>query len=201
MVIRDDFIEVQPGFLIDPPLKLRVHIGGQGDGLDDPAGLCIGYDPEIDPDRLLVPPSEEDRRILLMSPLTAHRVDVPMIFQSRRYDCVFGFFFWNIEGDRVRYKFQDDTYSLGLKAKVMELRHFPAISNNMRDTLLYAISSASRLTEVKGADFSSPGYAEVKSVEVWIRSEALVDFFNLPLAEFTSPEPGWVILSSREIVR
>jgi hypothetical protein len=34
---------------------------------------------------------------------------------------------------------------------------------------------------VKGDDLSSAG---VKSVEVWIRSDVLANFFELPLAEF-----------------
>lgn len=202
MVFRDNFVEVQPGFLIDPLLKLRVHFGGTSGLEPNQAYLNIGYDPEIDPNRLLVPPSEEDRKIWLMSPLTAHRADLPTIFRSDRYDEIQSVaLVWSVDGDRIRYKIENDVASFRLIAKVIEVKHFPAISDNARDTLLYAISSAPRLTAVKAYDFRSPRFAGIKSAEVWIRSEVLVDCFNLPPAEFRSPESGWVILSSREIVR
>ncbi|MBR1270150.1 hypothetical protein JQ629_21980 [Bradyrhizobium sp. AUGA SZCCT0222] len=202
MVFRDNFVEVQPGFLVDPLLKLRVHFGGTSGLEPDQTLLCIGYDPEIDPNRLLVPPSEEDRRIWLMSPLTAHLVDVPTIFQSRRYEEIQSVsLFWSVDGDRIRYKIENDVASFRLKAKTIENRHLPEVSDNGRDTLFYAITSASRLTALKAYDFRSARFAGVKSAEVWIRSDVLIGFFKLSPAEFRSPEPGWVILSSQEIVR
>jgi hypothetical protein len=200
---HDDFVEVRPGFLIDPLLKLCVHWGGIRD-LEDPnrANLIIGYDPEIDPNRLLVPPSERDREIWRMSPVTAHLADVPKVFRSDRYDEVPSIaLVWSVDGDRIRYKIENDVASFALIAKVLEVRYLAAICDDGRDTLLYAISSAPRLTALRAHDFRSPAFAAIKSAEVWILSDVLVDYFNLPLAEFRSPEPGWVILSSREIVR
>ncbi|WP_374251565.1 hypothetical protein [Xanthobacter sp.] len=202
MVIHDNFVEILPGFLIDPVLKLRVHFSGES-GLEPYQALIdVCFDPEIEPDRLLVPPSEEDRRIWLMSPLTAHLVDAPTIFQSRRYEQLQRVLVhWWVNGDRIKYKIQNDAASFKLKSKIIEDRHLLAISDCWRDTLLYAICSASRLTALNGYDFRSPEFAVLKSAEVWIRSEVLADFFNLSLSEFMLPEPGWVILTSREIVR
>jgi hypothetical protein len=202
MVFYDNFVEVQPGFLIDPLLKLCVQFGSTS-GLDpDQAFLNIKYDPEIDPNRLLVPPSEEDRRIWLMSPLTAHRADQPKIFRSDRYDEVQSIgLVWSVEGDCIRYKIRDDVSSFRFIEKVIEVKQFSVMSDNAHDTLLYALSSATRLTAIRTHDFRDPKFAGIKTAEVWIHADVLVDYFNLPLTEYRSPEPGWVILSSREIVR
>jgi hypothetical protein len=202
MGFRENLVEVVPGFLLDPQLKLWFQFGG-GSGLEpNQTYLRIGYDPELDPDRVFVPPSEEDRRIWLMSPLTAHLADVPKVFRSKLYDEIEHLtVFWTEHEDRIQYKIDNDLTLFRLKAKIVENKHYPVISDDGRDTLLYAVRSASRIKSEKGDFFSSPKFAGVKSIEVWIHTDVLVDFFKLPLAEFSSPEPGWVILSSREIVR
>ena len=71
MTYADGFVEVKPGFLVDPALRLRLHSGGSsGLALND-AYLVMAYDPEIRADRLLVAPSDAQRAWRLSSPVTA----------------------------------------------------------------------------------------------------------------------------------
>jgi hypothetical protein len=202
MTCTDGFVEVKPGFLVDPALRLRLHSGGSsGLALND-AYLVIAYDPEIRADRLLVPPSDAQRAWRRSSPVTAHYADDPVIFESEKYDPVVRIAFtWHDHETCTRHKIAEDEYNFKLNVRILANRGYPVISDDPKRTLLYGIISAVKLSSVRTDDFLSDRFPRVRRFEMCIRSDLATSFFQLRPVDYAEVEPGWLLLACRDVQR
>lgn len=199
MVFEDNFVEPIPGWMIDPVLKVRLGTSGHKEAYAfDEADLIIDYDPEIRPDRLTKPPSDETRARRLANPSLVHLADQQGIFSSASTKRLTNISFkWDKPEDELRLKVVIDFEFFNLKQKSLVKEKYPQISKNPTSFMLYIIRSLAKMHEIRGKDLQKT-YPQMKRIEVCVMTDVARDFFRLPPDELNEIEPGWVCIASRE---
>ncbi len=195
-----NFVAVLPAELIDPVIKLRLRVASDSGLPADAFYIQLGYDPQIEPDRLLVPPPEELRARRLASSVLADIADRPIVFESEDYrDLVRISARWEEDGEAIRFHITSDLYGLRLLAAIIAREQIPVISDHGAELLLYAIRASLGLQRVRTYDFSAAKFAHIKRREVCIERSLAVDFFGLDPNILESCGSNSLLLAAAEV--
>jgi hypothetical protein len=143
MAIDDNFVSVLPTVLVDPVLKLRLEQGrwnpessGEGGSVD----LALSYDPELRPDRLIMPIPEKRRKLLeILGPVQKDWT----VFESEASRQIAKIIVAiHDKGDEVRLEFISSVHSLEVTAELLAREGGHQLAADPYQLLLYMFRSA-----------------------------------------------------------
>jgi hypothetical protein len=197
--LKDNLIEVLPGRLIDPDLKITLTTSGHKESYGfREAMLHLTYDPEITPGQLVTPPSPEQRARRLSIPTRAHLADEPLLFQSDKRVQLASFAIkWDEPTDVLQFLLDRDSYNIQLVCKNIEDGGYPFISDHAQEVILYSLRSLAKMHEIRG-EALSVRYANLKRIDVCVQND-VATFLNINPKEMPKADPNLTCIASREL--
>jgi hypothetical protein len=158
MVIEDNFIEILPGDLIDPVLKLTLRTAGHKEAYAfDETDLNLSYDPEIRADRLTSMPSPEEQERLRKHPLLIKSADRPGIFISKKRTLLVKYYLeWQQPKDILIIKLKNYIEYMSIIKKDVNVEFPKFYESDRKAILLYGIRSLVKMHSIRGYDLKKP---------------------------------------------
>jgi hypothetical protein len=202
MVIEDNFIEILPGDLIDPVLKLTLRTAGHKEAYAfDETDLNLSYDPEIRADRLTSMPSPEEQERLRKHPLLIKSADRPGIFISKKRTLLVKYYLeWQQPKDILIIKLKNYIEYMSTIKKDVNVEFPKFYESDRKAILLYGIRSLVKMHSIRGYDLKKT-YPDLERIDVCIPLEMARGFFDHPTEELDEVEPGWVCVATRRAVQ